>query len=68
MEEARSVLERFERIESMRRANAGPVELLAELRALLREAEVWVQEEGGDAGSAAVGRLREALARDMIGG
>ncbi len=68
MEEARSVLERFERIESMRRANAGPVELLAELRALLREAEAWVKEEGGDAGTAAVGRLREALARDMIGG
>ena len=68
MEEARSVLERFERIESMRRANAGPGELLEELRALLREAEAWVKEEGGDAGSAAVGRLREALARDMIGG
>jgi hypothetical protein len=32
MEEARSVLERFERIESMRRANAGPIELLGELR------------------------------------
>ena len=43
MEEARSVLERFERIESMRRANAGPVELLGELRALLREAEAWTQ-------------------------
>ena len=35
------MLERFERIESMRRANAGPVELLGELRALLREAEAW---------------------------
>jgi hypothetical protein len=67
MEEARSVLERFERIESMRRANAGPVELLAELRALLREAEEWARIEGGDAGDAAVARLRDALARDMIG-
>ena len=66
MEEARSVLERFERIESMRRANAGPVELLEELRALLREAEAWAREEGGDAGSSAAGRLRAALARDMI--
>ena len=54
MEEARSVLERFERIESMRRANAGPVELLGELRALLREAEAWTRVEGGDAGDAAV--------------
>ena len=67
MEEARSVIERFERIESLRRANAGPVELLGELRALLREAEEWAREEGGDAGNAAVARLREALARDMIG-
>ena len=67
MEEARSVLERLERIESMRRANAGPVELLGELRALLREAEAWARAEGGDAGEAAVARLRDALARDMIG-
>ena len=67
MEEARSVLERLERTESMRRAYAGPVELLEELRALLREAEAWAGEEGGDAGTTAVGRLREALARDMIG-
>jgi len=66
MEEARSVLERFERIESMRRANAGPVELLGELRALLHEAEAWARVEGGDAGDAAVARLRDALARDMI--
>ena len=67
MEEARSVLERFERIESMRRANAGPVELLGELRALLHDAEAWTRLEGGEAGDAAVARLREALARDMIG-
>jgi hypothetical protein len=67
MEEARSILERFERIESMRRANAGPVELLGELRALLREAEEWAKVEGGAAGDVAVGRLRQALARDMIG-
>jgi len=67
MEEARSVLERFERIESMRRANAGPVELLGELRALLHEAEEWTRVEGGDAGDEAVAKLRDALARDMIG-
>jgi hypothetical protein len=50
----------------MRRANAGPVELLGELRALLHEAEAWARVEGGDAGDAAVARLRDALARDMI--
>ena len=48
MEEARSVLERLDRIETMRRANAGPAELLGELRVLLREAEEWVEVEGGD--------------------
>lgn len=61
------MIERFERIESLRRANAGPVELLGELRALLQEAEDWAREEGGDVGNAAVARLRDALARDMIG-
>ena len=66
MEEARSVLERLDRIETMRRANAGPAELLGELRVLLREAEEWVAVEGGDAGVTAVGRLRDSLARDMI--
>lgn len=66
MEEARSVLERFDRIDSLRRANAGAAELLGELRALLHEAEAWVRLEGGDEGHAAVGRLRQALERDMI--
>ena len=66
MEEARSVLERFDRIDTLRRANAGAAELLGELRALLHEAEAWTRVEGGDEGDAAVGRLRHALARDMI--
>lgn len=61
MEEARSVLERLDRIETMRRANAGPAELLGELRVLLREAEVWVTTEG-DAGSVtALERFRHSL-------
>jgi hypothetical protein len=67
MEEARSVLERLDRIETMRRANAGPAELLGELRVLLHEAEVWVEAEGDEAGLTAVARLRDTLARDMIG-
>ena len=41
MEEARAVLERLERIEALDRAGAEPGELLAELRALLAEAEAW---------------------------
>ena len=67
MEEARSVLERLDRIETMRRANAGPAELLGELRALLQDAESWSRAEGGGTGNEVVARLRHALARDIIG-
>lgn len=67
VESERSILERLDRIDTMRRANAGPAELLAELRALLHDAEVWVDEEGGDRQGEAVARLRAALERDMIG-
>lgn len=63
MEEARSVVERLDRIDTMRRANAGPVELLDELRRLLHEAEAWASAEGGETGAAAVARLRGALER-----
>lgn len=64
MEEARSVLERLDRIETMRRANAGPAELLGELRVLLHEAEVWATTEGDDSSVTAVERFRDSLARD----
>ncbi|MGH3132387.1 MAG: hypothetical protein ACRDNY_01345 [Gaiellaceae bacterium] len=66
MEEARSVLERLGRIESLDRAGARRPELIAELRALLLEAEAWAKVEGGDAGEDAVDGLRAALQRDMI--
>jgi len=66
MEEARSIVDQLDRIETMRRANAGPAELLEELRVLLHEAEVWVVAEGDEAGVTAVERLRDTLARDMI--
>lgn len=61
------MIERLERIEALDRATADAVELLAEVRGLLHDAEAWVRAEGGDAGGAAVERLRAALARDMIG-
>ena len=67
MEEARAVLDRLRRIDQLRDAGAGPRALLGELQALLGEAEEWSRHEGGDAGEEAVGRLRAALARDMIG-
>lgn len=66
MEEARRVLERLERIESLDRANAAPAELLAELRGLLQDAEAWVRVEGGDDADEAVTRLRAALAADTV--
>lgn len=65
MDEARTVLDRLERIERLDREAAAPGELLGELRALLREAEAWAKAEGGDA-DGAVERLRRALERDMI--
>ena len=44
------MIERLDRIETLRRAKAGPAELLAELRGLLHEAEAWVAAEGDEAG------------------
>lgn len=66
MDEARRVIERLERIEALDRAAASPAQLLDEVRGLLRDAEVWVRVEGGDAADDAVIRLREALARDAV--
>jgi len=72
MDEAR-VLARLDRIDELKRSGAAPAELLAqlqaELRGLLREAEAMTREPD-DAKSGTeevVGRLRTALARDIIG-
>jgi hypothetical protein len=73
MDEAR-VLARLERIDELRRSGAAPGELLvqlqAELRGLLREAEAAPTPAADDEESGTeevVGRLRTALARDIIG-
>jgi hypothetical protein len=61
MEEARAVMRRLDRIERLDRTR-GPTEvLLAELRALVDEAEAWARREG--AGHEAVERCRLALER-----
>jgi predicted Ser/Thr protein kinase len=60
------VLERLTRIEALERTGAPPGRVLEELRALVGEAEVWARREGGDVGTRAAERLRDALARDMI--
>ena len=72
MDEAR-VLARLDRIDELDRSGAAPAELLAELRGLLREAEATARDrgeaQGGEAqsGEEVIGRLRTALARDIIG-
>jgi hypothetical protein len=63
MEEARRVLARLERIEALDRQHALPGDLLAELRALLGEAEAWVRAEHPvpEAAADAVDRCRDKL-------
>ena len=63
MEEARKVIERLERIEELRRAEAPAAALLAEVRQLLREAEAWLVAEGpgGGAALAALDRCRGSV-------
>ncbi len=45
MDEARTVLQRLERIEALDRQDAPAAELLAELRGLVRDAETWLRAE-----------------------
>jgi hypothetical protein len=62
MDEARAVLRRLERIEALEREHAPAASLLAEVRALLEEAEAWlaVDDPGADA-EAALSRCQERL-------
>jgi len=65
MDEARTVLRRLRRIEALEREGAPARWLLAEVRALIEEAEAWVEAEGpgADLAEAALGRCRDSLAR-----
>ncbi len=72
MDEAR-VLARLDRIDALDREGAAPGELLAEVRGLLREAEAWTRQrdetvEPTNGNEEVIGRLRTALARNIIGG
>ena len=62
MDEARAVIARLERIGTLDRAGASPQALLAELHALVREAEVWARCERDPAAEAAVAECAAALA------
>jgi hypothetical protein len=68
MDEARAVLRRLSRIEALEREGAPPRSLLAEVHALLEEAEAWVAVErgGAEAAEAALERCREALAEPAV--
>jgi primosomal protein N'' len=59
MDEANRVLRRLERIESLDRSAVPASRLLAELRALVREAEAWARLEGDPRARSAVVRLRK---------
>jgi len=63
VDEARAVLSRLERIEGLDRLGAPAPVVLAELRALVAEAEAWARAEPGPMGRAegAIERLREAV-------
>ena len=61
MDEAHAVLARLERIEALEREDAPPAALLAELRALVREAEVWARREHDPAARAAAAACSDAL-------
>jgi hypothetical protein len=62
MDEARTVIDRLDRIEALERAGAPPGTLLEELRGLVRDAEAWARLEGDARAAAAVERCDEALA------
>ena len=70
MDEARAVLVRLERIETLDRQGAAAPALLAELRELVREATEWADVEGDpDARAAAEALLvagRSGAARDEV--
>lgn len=64
MDEARAVLHRLERIEALDREGAPMRSVLAEVRALLAEAEAWVaaEGEGADLAEQALRRCHHAVA------
>jgi hypothetical protein len=63
MDEARAVLRRLARIEALEREGAPARSLLAEVHALVEEADAWLAAEAGgtEAAVAALERCRVAL-------
>jgi hypothetical protein len=63
MDEARTVLRRLRRIEALEREGAPARSLLAEVHALIEEAEAWLSAEGADAEGPGADLAEAALAR-----
>jgi hypothetical protein len=62
VEQARAVLDRLERIDALRKADAPAGVLLGEVRSLLSEAEAWVEaDRPGERAEAVLERCRGAL-------
>jgi hypothetical protein len=66
MHEAEQVTRRLDRIDTLEREGAHPQTLLAELRALVREAEAWARVEGDERAGAAVERVKEAMTHEIV--
>lgn len=66
MDEARAVIRRLDRIDTLEREGAPAPTLLAELRELVREAEAWARLEGDERAARAVKRCEEAMAIDIV--
>ena len=68
MEEARAVLDRLGRIETLERRGVPARVLLGEVRALLHEAELWARREGSGAAAAeaTLDRCHNALAGEKV--
>jgi hypothetical protein len=61
VDDARAVLARLDRIETLEREGAPPGVLLDELRGLVQDAEAWARREGGERAKNAVERCASAL-------
>lgn len=68
MDEARSVLRRLRRIEALEREGAPARSLLAEVHALLEEADAWLAAEGPgtELAATALARCHDALAEPAV--
>jgi hypothetical protein len=66
MDPTAEVLERLRRIDALEAERAPAAALLAEVRALLREAEEWVRREGDERAECALERCRAAFASTTI--